>query len=65
MQTRGSDRMDIRSIAKGAAAGTAAGLACYALASTSAAKKHSIKRDAGKAMKAAEVLLRDIKSVIM
>ena len=44
--------MDIKAIAKGTAAGAAAGLACYALAS-------------GKAMKAAEVLLRDIKSVIM
>ncbi|HOO05078.1 MAG: hypothetical protein KBI35_01885 [Ruminococcus sp.] len=57
--------MDIKAIAKGTAAGAAAGLACYALASASAVKKHSIKRDAGKAMKAAEVLLRDIKSVIM
>ncbi|MBP3250165.1 MAG: hypothetical protein J6M48_07435 [Ruminococcus sp.] len=57
--------IDIKAIAKGTAAGAAAGLACYALASASAVKKHSIKRDAGKAMKAAEVLLRDIKSVIM
>ena len=57
--------MDIRSIAKGAAAGAAVGFACYALSAASPMKKHSIKRDAAKTLKAAESLFQDITSVFM
>ena len=57
--------MDIKSLAKGAAAGAAVGCACYALSSARPIKKMSIKRDAGKALRAAGNLLDDIKSVIM
>lgn len=57
--------MDIKSLAKGAAAGAAVGFACYALSSARPIKKMSIKRDAGKALRAAGSLLDDIKSVIM
>lgn len=57
--------MDIRSIAKGVAAGTAAGLVCYAMSAASSKKKHSIKRNAGKALKAAGTVLDEITSVIM
>lgn len=57
--------MNWKSIAKGAAAGAAAGIACCALSNVRPMKKLSIKRDAGKALKAAGDLFEDIKSVIM
>ena len=57
--------MNIRSLAKGAAAGAAVGFVCYVLSNARPMKKMSIKRDAGKALKAAGNLLDDIKSVIM
>ncbi|MBR2283325.1 MAG: hypothetical protein IJ874_02745 [Ruminococcus sp.] len=57
--------MDMKAVAKGAAAGAAVGFAFYALSSASAVKKHSIKKNAGKALKAAEGLLDDITSVFM
>ncbi len=55
--------MDIKSIAKGAAAGAAVGFACYALSAASPMKKYSIKRNAGKTLKAAENLFQDLTSV--
>lgn len=61
----GANDMNYRSLAKGAAAGAAVGIAFYALSSAGPMKKMSIKRDAGKALKAAGNLLDDIKSVIM
>jgi hypothetical protein len=61
----GANDMNYRSLAKGAAAGAAVGIVCYALSSAGPMKKMSIKRDAGKALKAAGSLLDDIKSVIM
>lgn len=57
--------MNIKSIAKSVAAATAVGLTCYALSSASSSKKHSIKRNAGKALKAAGGMLDDITSIIM
>lgn len=57
--------MKMSSLAKGAAAGVVVGVACYALSAAGPMKKMSIKRDAGKALKAAGNLLDDIKSVIM
>lgn len=57
--------MDIRSIAKGVAAGTATGLVCYAMSAAGSKKKHSIKKNAGKALKAAGTVLDEITSVIM
>lgn len=57
--------MDVKSIAKGAAAGAAVGLTCYALSAASPMKKYSIKRNAGKTLKSAGNLLEDIKSVFM
>jgi hypothetical protein len=57
--------MNIKSLAKGAAAGAVVGFACYALSNARPMKKMSIKRDAGKTLKAAGNLLDDIKSVIM
>ena len=57
--------MNIMSLVKGAAAGAAVGVACYALSNARPMKKLSIKRDAGKTIKAASDLLSDIKSVIM
>ncbi len=57
--------MNIMSLVKGAAAGAAVGVACYALSNARPMKKMSIKRDAGKTIKAASDLLSDIKSVIM
>ena len=57
--------MNVMSIAKGAAAGAVVGFACYALSNARPMKKMSIKRDAGKVIKAAGNLLDDIKSVVM
>lgn len=57
--------MNMKSLAKGAAAGAIVGIACYAFSNARPMKKMSIKRDAGKALKAAGDLFDDIKSVIM
>ena len=57
--------MKAMSIVKGAAAGAAVGIACYALSNARPMKKMSIKRDAGKTLKAMGDLFDDIKSVIM
>ena len=57
--------MNMKSLAKGAAAGAVAGLTVYAMSNARPMKKMSIKRDAGKTLKAAGNLLDDIKSVIM
>ncbi len=57
--------MDIKNIAKSAAAGAAVGFTFYALSTASPMKKMSIKKSAGKTLKAAGNLLDDIKSVIM
>ena len=61
----GDYEMNIMSLAKGAAAGAAVGIACYAISSARPVKKLNIKRDAGKTLKAAGHLIDDIKSVIM
>lgn len=57
--------MNIKSLTKGAAAGAAVGLTYYALSTATPMKKYSIKKNAGKTLKAAGNLLNDIKSVIM
>ncbi|MDE5582258.1 MAG: hypothetical protein K2J08_00950 [Ruminococcus sp.] len=57
--------MNMKSVAKGVTAGAIAGIACYALSTTTPVKKYSIKKDAGKALKSMGTLLDDIKSVIM
>lgn len=57
--------MNIKAIAKGVAAGTATGLVCYALSAAGTRKKHSIRKNAGKAIKAAGSVIEDITSVIM
>lgn len=57
--------MNMKSLAKGAAVGAVVGFACYALSNARPMKKMSIKRDAGKTLRAAGALLDDIKSVIM
>ena len=62
-QVKGLKKMDMKALVKGMTAGAAVGLACYALSSASPMKKHSIKRDANKAMRAAESLIQDITSV--
>lgn len=57
--------MDKNSLTKGILAGTAAGLAMYAFSSANTSQKNNIKKDAGKALKAAESLIQDITSVFM
>lgn len=57
--------MKMRSLAIGAAAGAAAGIAVYALSSAGPVKKMSIKKDANKTIKAASALFDDIKSFVM
>ncbi|MCD7892045.1 MAG: hypothetical protein LUG26_10065 [Ruminococcus sp.] len=57
--------MDVKSITKGVAAGTATGFVCYALSAAGSRKKHCIKKNAGKALKAAGIVLDEITSAIM
>lgn len=56
--------MNIKAISTGVAAGAAVGLALYAFSSTGARKRHSIKKNAGKTLKAAGNLIEDITSII-
>ena len=57
--------MDVKSIAKGVAAGTATGLVCYALSAAGSKKRYSIRKNAGKALKAAGTVLDELTSAIM
>ena len=57
--------MDIKSIVKSVSFGTAAGLVCYTVTAASTGKKRSIKKNAGKALKAAGNVLDEITSIIM
>lgn len=56
--------MNIKTISTGIAAGSAIGLMCYAFTMAGPMKKHSIKKKAGKTLKAASDLLEDITSLI-
>lgn len=56
--------MNKKAITTGLTAGVAVGAAFYALSATSAMKKHSIKKNAGKTLKAAGSLLDDITSLM-
>lgn len=64
MHCRKGDFMDIKSLAKGAAAGAAVGMAFCALTEAPMSKKMSIKRDANKTLKAANTLWDDIISLV-
>ena len=57
--------MNIRSVAMGAAVGTAAGFVTYAFSSLGGKKRRDIRKNAGKALKAAGCVLDDITSAIM
>ncbi len=56
--------MNFTAVIKGVSVGAAAGAACYLVSRTSDRKKHSMKRHAGKAIKAAGCLLEDITSIM-
>ncbi|MDE6775289.1 MAG: hypothetical protein K2J37_03180 [Ruminococcus sp.] len=56
--------MNIKAVSTGIAASAAVGLAWYAFASTGARKRHSIKKNAGRTLKAAGNLIEDITSII-
>lgn len=55
--------MDKNAMIKGAAAGAAVGLACFVLSSAGPMRKNSIRKNAGRTLKAAESLLNDITAV--
>lgn len=57
--------MNRKTIAKGLAVGTVAGIAFYGLSRSSMNKRHSIKRNAGKALKAVGSVIDEITSVMM
>ncbi len=57
--------MNIKSIAVGAATGTAVGLMCYAMSAAGQRKRRIIRKNAGKALKAAGIVLDEITSVIL
>ncbi len=56
--------MNKKAITTGLTAGVAVGAACYALSAAKVMKKHSLKRHAGKTLKAAGCLLDDITSLM-
>lgn len=56
--------MNIKAITTGVTAGAVIGLACYAFSTASVMKKHSIKKNADKTLKAAGNLIDDITSMI-
>lgn len=56
--------MNIKAITTGLTASAAIGLACYAFSTASIMKKHSIKKNAGKTLKAAGNLIEDITSML-
>jgi hypothetical protein len=64
-QLNGGDEMDIKSLAKGAAAGAAVGMVFCALTDAPTSRKMSIKRDANKTLRAANNLWDDVKSLMM
>ena len=57
--------MNRKTIAKGLAVGTVAGIAFYGLSQSSMRKKHSLKKNAGKALRAAGSVIEEITSIIM
>lgn len=57
--------MNMKSIAKGVTVGAVAGLACYAMATSTPSKKYSIKKDADKTLKSAGRLLNDLKCMMI
>ncbi len=57
--------MNVKAITKGVAAGTAAGLVCYAFSAAGSKRKNSIRKNAGKALRAAGTVLDELTSVIM
>lgn len=61
---RGEIFMNMKAITTGVTAGAAIGLAFYAFSSASIMKKHSIRKNAGKTLKAAGNLLEDITSMM-
>lgn len=57
--------MNVKSIAMGLAAGAATGFVTYAVSAAGTKKRRDIRKNAGKALKAAGTVLEDITSVIM
>lgn len=57
--------MNVKSIAMGVAAGAATGIITYAVSSAGSKKRRDIRKNAGKALKAAGSVLEDITSIIM
>ncbi|MCM1132484.1 MAG: hypothetical protein NC340_03335 [Ruminococcus flavefaciens] len=56
--------MNKTAITTGLTAGAVIGLACYAFSTAGAMKKHSIRKNAGKTLKAAGNLIDDITSMM-
>lgn len=57
--------MNTKSIIKGLAVGTAAGLTFYGMSQSTARRKHSLKKNAGKALKAAGAVIDEFTSFMM
>ena len=57
--------MPKKSVLKGLAIGTATGIAFYGLSQSTARKKHALKKNAGKALKAAGAVIDEITSYMM
>ena len=61
---KGADFMTLKSIISGVTVGAAVGGACYMMSKATSKQKHDIKKNAGKAMKAAGCVLDDITSLM-
>jgi hypothetical protein len=56
--------MTIRSVVRGVTVGAAVGTACYMLSKATSRQKHDIRKNAGKAIKAAGCVLDNLTSLI-
>ncbi len=61
----GDFAMNKKNIAKGLVAGTFAGIAFYGISQTAMSRKRSIKRNAGKALRAVGSVIDEITSAMM
>ena len=64
LQRKGDSNMTLKSIIRGVTVGATVGTVCYMMSKATSRQKHDIKKNAGKAVKAAGCVLDDITSLI-
>lgn len=64
LQRKGDSNMTLKSIIRGVTVGATVGTVCYMMSKATSRQKHDIKKNAGKAVKAAGCVLDDITSLM-